>query len=565
MNKKLRILEMDKLLIKNGLVFDPINKIENEKKDILIESGKIVEGFSNQKNVKEIDAKGKTVIPAAIDIHTHVASQQVNWARLLGTNHNLFKEIWKGLTLKNIARNYISNGYTFILEANVFPSLAKQTIFNFRQLPVIDKAMLLNVSNFWPLELEFQRGKIDDMAVFLSDLLLKTYGFGFKVYNPFENEAWNFRELRDNVSQKGRLYNFSALDVYENLVKCNETLGLPHSVHAHIEGYETEIGKNNLFTILEKLISLDLESNQKTNLNIKRDQIFHIAHANAYNLDGNNKGLVNLLNENQRFDIDLAFIGFNQVNPLISSDRRLINSMLTEDIIDNPHKLISSAVEFEGDSFISMRNFNKDNYHDCILWANALDLALNVKNKFQVSFSLNFPNYANITDIPEIITWLISKNARETFMKDMNKDFLKDNSLINSDKILSFSDFVCLTRASPAKALGLGSIKGNLGKGADGDINILNININEVDISKDHQNLKKALTDIEYVIKSGNIVKKKENLNLDLQGAIFWSDGKIESNQFVIGKKEEFYQKYSSMFYNSLKISIDETFLRKIE
>ena len=139
---------MDRLMIKHGVVFDPINNIDGEIKDILIESGKIVEKFSNETDVKEIDAKGKTVIPSAVDIHTHVASQQVNWARLLGTNNNKFKEIWQGLTLKNIAKNYISNGYTFILEANVFPSLAKQTIFDFKQLPVLDKAMLLNVSNF---------------------------------------------------------------------------------------------------------------------------------------------------------------------------------------------------------------------------------------------------------------------------------------------------------------------------------------------------------------------------------------------------------------------------------
>jgi len=117
---------MERLIIKNGLIFDPINNIDGEVKDILVESGKITEKFSAEKDVKEIDAKGKTVIPSATDIHTHVASQQVNWARLLGTNQKKFMDIWQGLTLRNIARNYISNGYTFILEANVFPSLTKQ-------------------------------------------------------------------------------------------------------------------------------------------------------------------------------------------------------------------------------------------------------------------------------------------------------------------------------------------------------------------------------------------------------------------------------------------------------
>ena len=120
---------MDKLIIKNGLVYDPINNIKGEEKDILIESGTVVDKFTNNKDIKEIDANGKTVIPSAIDIHTHVASQQVNWVRLLGLNNSQFKDIWHGLALSRIAKDYISMGYTFILEANSFPSLAKSTIF----------------------------------------------------------------------------------------------------------------------------------------------------------------------------------------------------------------------------------------------------------------------------------------------------------------------------------------------------------------------------------------------------------------------------------------------------
>ncbi|MFX1349505.1 MAG: amidohydrolase family protein [Promethearchaeota archaeon] len=556
------MLEMDRLIIRNGIVFDPINNINGEIKDILIESGKIVEKFSSEKNVDQINAKNSTVIPAALDIHTHVASQQVNWVRLLGSKNKKFQEDWQGLTLNNIARNYISNGYTFILEANVFPSLAKETIFNFKHLPVLDKAMLLNASNLWPLELEFQRGKIDEMAIFLSDLLSKTYGFGFKIYNPFENETWNLKELREDVSQQGRLYNFSTLDVYEKLIRCNEMLEMPHSVHAHIEGYENEIGKDNLSIILENIKSLSLPQNQ----NVRRNQIFHIAHANSYNYDGDNAELINFLNENQDFDISLAFIGFNQINPLITSDRRLINSILTEDIIDNPQKLISSAIEFEGDSFVSIRTFDKKNYGHCILWANALDLALNTKNKLQVSFSLNFPNYANVSDIPEISTWLISKQARDNFMKDMNGEFIKKNPLPSEDKVLKFSEFVCITRSSPAKSLGLADIKGNLGYGADGDLNILNINANDVDFSKDYNELRNVLKNIEYVIKLGKIIKKEKDFNFNHNGSIFWSNGKLElkEKEFIMNKKKDFYQKYSSIFYDSYKVSVDKKILRKV-
>jgi len=560
-------MDSNKLIIKNGLVYDPINNIEGEKKDILIESGKIIDKFSDTNNIKEIDANGKTVIPSALDIHTHIASQQVNWVRLLGMNNSKFKEVWQGLALNKIAKDYISMGYTFILEANVFPSLAKQTIFNFQQLPVLDKGMLLNISNLWPLELEFQRGKINDMAVFLSDLLSKTYGFGFKVYNPFECEVWNFKDLREDISKQGRLYNFSALDVYENIVRCVESLELPHSAHAHIEGYENEIGNRNLITLLEKIASLNLKSPQDSKLETNRAQIFHIAHANAYNNDGKTENLINLLNENQDFDVDVAFIGFNPINPLITSDRRLISTMFTESILENPYKLISSAVEFEGDSFVSLRRFDKSDFNHCVLWGNAVDLALNINNKFQVSLSLNFPNYANITDIPEIAAWLISKQAREDFMKDLNSEFLKNHPLCSNEKSLTFPEFVTITRASPAKSLGLSAIKGNLGIGADADINILDINIEAEDVSRRVEPLKNALENVEYVIKAGNIVKKQNNIDLSINGSIFWSNGtpETEGQEIILSRKKDFYQKYSSMFYDSYKVSVEPQILRRIK
>ena len=555
---------MERLVIKNGLVFDPLNNIVGEKKDILIESGKIVEKFSTLTDIKEIDANGKTVIPAASDIHTHIASQQVNWARLLGANNDRFKETWKGLTLEKIAKDYISMGYTFILEANVFPSLAKQTIFNFKQLPVLDKAMLLNVSNFWPLELEFQREKIEEMAIFLSDLLSKTYGFGFKLYNPFENEAWNFKELRDGLSNQGRLYNFSALDVFKTVVRSVESLGLPHSTHAHIEGYEDERGNSNLFDVLDKISSLNLQSNQKTDLNSERSQILHLAHANAYSPNGDNVKILKFLNENHTFDIDVAFIGFDPINPLITSDRRLINSI---DILENPYKLIRCAVEFEGDYFVSLRTFDKSNLNACTLWGNALDLALNIKDKLQLSFSLNYPNYANILDIPEIATWLVSKDARDNFMRGMNNHFITNHPLSNEEKSLSFSEFVTITRASPAKSLGLGRIKGNLGIGADADINILDINVDSVDISKSYETLKIALQSLDYVIKAGEMVKNKNKIDISFNGSIFWSSGKpnTEERESILSRKRDFYQKYSSMFYDSLKYSVESHFLRKID
>jgi len=558
---------MERLLIKNGIVFDPINDIEGEKKDILIEDGRIADKFTEETDIKQINASNKTVIPAALDIHAHFASQQVNWGRLLGSNNQTFRKLWLGMTLENIARSYISNGYTFILEANVFPSLAKQTIFNFKQFPVLDKAMLLNVSNSWLLELEFQRGKIEEISIFLADLLKKSKGYGFKVYNPFEAEDWNFKFLREDITRNGRLYNFSPLDVYVNLTRANEYLGLPHSIHAHVEGYELEYSKKNLSTILEKINSIESKRKLRNDPKHSRSQIFHLAHASAYNIDGNNKEFVNFINGTEKIDLDVGFIGFDEINPLITSDRKLIEHELRKENFEDSNKLMRTAIETEGDSFITFRRFNIKNKAHYILWANAINLALNIKDKWKVQFSVNYPNYANISNVPKIATWLISADARNALVETKGPDIVLEPSLKENENNLTFNEFVIITRSGPAKSIGLGKIKGNLGVGADGDVNILNLNINEIDISKDYMLFKKALENIDHVIKSGKIIKLKDKIDLNPSGHIFWSHGQEikQDKELVLAKKRDFFEKYYSIFYDSLNVNIDDHLLRKID
>jgi len=69
-NKTKKIMG-DELLIKNGHVIDPANKI-NRKCDVLIADEKFVEVGRIKKPVANvIDATGKLVVPGLIDIHVH--------------------------------------------------------------------------------------------------------------------------------------------------------------------------------------------------------------------------------------------------------------------------------------------------------------------------------------------------------------------------------------------------------------------------------------------------------------------------------------------------------------
>jgi formylmethanofuran dehydrogenase subunit A len=63
------------MIIKSGYVFDPLNEINGEVKDIFIKGGRVVADLSaaEAREAVVIDASGKTVMPGGVDSHAHLA------------------------------------------------------------------------------------------------------------------------------------------------------------------------------------------------------------------------------------------------------------------------------------------------------------------------------------------------------------------------------------------------------------------------------------------------------------------------------------------------------------
>lgn len=76
------------ILIKNGLIIDPANKIE-EKLDLLVSNGKIAEfgkpGSIDAGDAKVIEAFGKIVAPGFIDMHVHLREPGFEYKETIAT------------------------------------------------------------------------------------------------------------------------------------------------------------------------------------------------------------------------------------------------------------------------------------------------------------------------------------------------------------------------------------------------------------------------------------------------------------------------------------------------
>lgn len=58
----------DEIVVRNGFVFDPANRIDGDKMDIFVRGGKIVENV-DEDSAKVIDASNMLVMAGGVDIH----------------------------------------------------------------------------------------------------------------------------------------------------------------------------------------------------------------------------------------------------------------------------------------------------------------------------------------------------------------------------------------------------------------------------------------------------------------------------------------------------------------
>src|SRR5690606_23465701 len=150
------------MIIKNGYLFDPLNAIDGEVKDIFIREGKVVSSLSGPeaKDATVIDARGKTVMPGGVDAHSHVAGTKVNAGRLMRPEDH-YKSVRKktdithsgsGYTVPSVYKqgyDYAAMGYTTVFEAAMPPLEARHTHEEMRATPILDMGAYMVFGNNW--------------------------------------------------------------------------------------------------------------------------------------------------------------------------------------------------------------------------------------------------------------------------------------------------------------------------------------------------------------------------------------------------------------------------------
>lgn len=517
-----------KLVLKNGIVYDPINGINGEKMDIFIKDGRIVDKI--RFGAKVIDVSNKLVLAGGLDIHSHISGGKVNSGRLFRPEDSLRKIFPKKTNLRSgtgysvpstflTGYEYARLGYTFVVSPAMPPLLARHTHHELNDIPLIDKATLPLFDGNWFVMKYIKEKDEEKLKSYVAWLLKATKGFSVKLTNPGGTEAWGWGKNIEDIDEEVPYFNVTPREIIESLVKACEALNLPHSVHLHCNNlgnpgnYETTIKTFEIVKGMQK----------------KSRQVLYATHVQFHSYGGDTwktfeskaEEIARHVNKNDNIIIDTGNVIFGDTTTMTADGPLEFHLHVLTRL-----KWMNRNVELETSPGVTPFIYSPKSPVNAIQWAIGIELAL-LTDPDKIIITTDHPNGGVFTDYPKILTWLMSKEYREATISNVNNAVEKRAIISTLDKEYDFYEIAKVTRANPAKAIGLEKIKGHLGEGAHADIAVYDLNPLEVD-SKDYEKIEKALSRAFLTIKEGEVIYKEGEVTKHFIGRTYWVNAKVD-------------------------------------
>lgn len=385
-------------------------------------------------------------------------------------------------------------------------------------IPIIDKACFPLFGNNWIVMEYLSQGRIDECAAYVAWMLHATKGYAIKIVNPGGIEAWAWGKNVSSLDDQVPNFNITPREILKGLCKVNKSLNLPHAIHVH----PNNLGKpGNFETTIETMDCLRGMEYEKPILHVTHVQFEGYGGKDWFSITSKAPQIADYVNAHDHVTVDIGQIVFTDTTTMTADGPFQYQLHLL-----SRNKWMNLDVEIESGAGIVPFEYRRSNSVNAVQWAIGLELALLINNPWKVYLTTDHPNGGPFTSYPKIISWLMSKKARERIISRIPRSARRRTCLESVDRELTFSDIAVMTRAGTARSLGLKD-KGHLGVGADADIAVYPVDPRLIDPSNDYKELAEAFGNASYVLKEGQIVVSEGHIVKSVQGKTFWVNVKV--------------------------------------
>lgn len=497
------------LKISGGYLYDPIHGVDGQVRDLWIRDGRIVEPPEDPRAsaTRNLNAAGLVVMPGGVDMHCHIAGPKVNMARKMRP-----EEKRRDAPVERTARThsgtmgsvpstfatgykYTALGYTTAFDAAVPPLSARHAHEEFEDTPCIDKGFYVLMGNNHFVMKSIQDGESDRLQAFVGWLLGAAKGYAAKLVNPGGVEVWKHHQA-GNVSGIDEIvdhFEVTPRQIIRGLSQAVDHLKLPHPVHIHANNLGMP---GNWSTTLETMQALEGSRGHMTHIQ------FHSYGGGDGDENTFNSKVVPLadyVNTHDNITVDVGQVLFGETTSM-TGDGPL--GYFLSNVYGT--KWFSADTEMEAGCGIAPIQYRNRSLVHSLQWAIGLEWYLLVQDPWRVVMSTDHPNGGSFLAYPQIIRLLMDRTYRQDVLKTVHPAIHQRGVLPDLDREYSLQEICIITRAAPAKILGLKN-KGHLGVGADADVTIYT----------PHENKETMFELPRYVIKAGKILVEEGDIRAD--------------------------------------------------
>ncbi len=554
---------MAEYLIVNGYVYDPMNGIFGEEKEIAVKDGLIADPRELSPDAEVIDAQGGIVVPGGIDIHAHIAGPKVNTGRLLQPSDHIktskpssgILRSETGRVVPNVFKigyEYARMGYTTVAEAASPPLEARHTHEELNDIPIIDKLTYIVADSSWFLLDFISEGRKDLVTAYVGWLLQATKGYGIKIVDPGADWAWLHGVSGVDIDTELPEYGVTPRDILSSLGEAAEELKLPHPIHVHCN----RLGYPGNYESTIRTLELSL----KYGRGLDRPAM-HITHIQFTGYKGDSWITLGSGGEEIAREVERADASVDLGQLVFGSTLTMTADAPFEYVLYHLQrgKWSFADVEAETSAGIVPYVYRKRNFVNTIQWCIGLEVALLVKDPWKVYLTTDHPNAGPFTKYPEIMALLMSKRFREKVLGELNQAALGRTALPSIDRELTLDELITMTRSAPAKLLGM-KFKGHLGEGAQADIAIYDLNPRDIDVHTDYEKVIRAFSRAKYTIKDGKIVVRNGEVVETTYGSTYFANPRVKEDALKELERilRDNFPKYYSVALSNYMVGSDE-------
>jgi formylmethanofuran dehydrogenase subunit A len=425
-------------------------------------------------------------------------------------------------------------GYTACFEPAMLPINARQAHMEMADTPMVDKGAyaLLGSDDFF---LRMLSTKKDQEAIsdYVGWIINATQAMAIKVVNPGGISAFKFNQRKLDLDEKNKHYGVTPREILITLSRAVRELGIPHPLHVH--GCNLGV-PGNMQTTLDTITAVE-------------GMPLHLTHIqfHSYGTEGDQKfssgaaQIAEAVNANPNISIDVGQILFGQT-VTASGDSML---QYAGHWHADPNKWVVMDIECDAGCGVVPYKYKDKSFVNALQWAIGLEIFLQVNDPWRVFLTTDHPNGAPFTSYPHLIRLLMDRSFRNDMLSTINKQAAAVSILDSLDREYSLYEIAIMTRAAPARSLGLKN-RGHLGAGAAADITIYdNLNNKEKMFSKPVYVFK----DGELIVQNGKIVKVINGNTHTLRP---------EYDKSIERSLKKYFDKYQTVKLGNFKIDDDE-------